>query len=65
MLVHYMLMCLSVRACVCVCVCVCVWKQVAQEGMREPWSLEVFDFAGRMHAVNLEPGELVYYEVCE
>lgn len=35
---------------------------VAQEGMSEPWSLDVFDFAGRLHAVNLQPGELVYYE---
>mmetsp|Transcript_21451 Transcript_21451/g.36112 ORF Transcript_21451/g.36112 Transcript_21451/m.36112 type:complete len:523 (-) Transcript_21451:203-1771(-) len=35
---------------------------VAQEGMQQPWSLEVFDFAGRLHAVNLQPGELVFYE---
>ena len=31
--------------------------------MHEPWYLEIFDHAGRLHKVNLEPGEIVFYEV--
>lgn len=38
-------------------------QQVEQSGMRVPWALEVFDFAGRRHDVTLQPGEMVFYEV--
>lgn len=36
---------------------------VAQHGMRQPWYLEIYDHAGRLHEVNMEPGDIVYYEV--
>lgn len=35
---------------------------VAQEGMLEPWELEVYDHAGKAHNVTMEPGDLVLYE---
>ena len=35
---------------------------VAQRGMREPWPLQIYDFAGRLHEVSMEPGDIVYYE---
>jgi len=28
----------------------------------EPWYLEIFDLEGKLHAVNMEPGDLVLYE---
>lgn len=31
--------------------------------MREPWVVEIYDFAGRLHEVEMAPGEIVYYEV--
>mmetsp|Transcript_12495 Transcript_12495/g.18873 ORF Transcript_12495/g.18873 Transcript_12495/m.18873 type:complete len:478 (-) Transcript_12495:73-1506(-) len=35
---------------------------VDQVGMREPWVVEIYDFAGRLHEIPMEPGEVVYYE---
>ena len=49
--------------CLCVSLCVSVCWQLDQEGLKRPWNLEVFDFAGRLHSVALEPGQLVFYEV--
>jgi hypothetical protein len=36
---------------------------VAQGGMREPWYLEIYDHGGRLHEVEMDPGDIVYYEV--
>jgi hypothetical protein len=30
--------------------------------MREPWTIEIYDFAGRLHEIVMEPGDIVYYE---
>ena len=35
---------------------------VAQIGMREPWYLEIYDHGGRLHEVEMDPGDIVYYE---
>ena len=35
---------------------------IAQGGIREPWSIEIYDFAGRLHEIIMEPGDIVYYE---
>lgn len=35
---------------------------VHQEGMRSPWPVQIYDFANRLHEVNMEPGEILYYE---
>eukprot|EP00606_Chrysophyceae_sp_TOSAG23-5_P001581 GSChrysophyteH2.ASY1.ANO1.1252.1 assembled CDS len=35
---------------------------IAQIGMREPWMLEIYDFAGRLHEVEMDEGDIVYYE---
>jgi hypothetical protein len=35
---------------------------IAQGQMREPWAVEIYDFAGRLHLVHMEPGDIVYYE---
>jgi hypothetical protein len=29
---------------------------------REPWAIEIYDFAGRLHEIIMEPGTIVYYE---
>lgn len=36
---------------------------VAQFGVREPWMVEIYDFAGRLHEIEMQPGDIVYYEV--
>jgi hypothetical protein len=36
---------------------------VAQWGMREPWYIEIYDLAGRLHEIEMNPGDIVYYEV--
>ena len=28
----------------------------------QPWTVEVYDHANRLHEVVMEPGEIVYYE---
>ena len=35
---------------------------IAQIGMREPWLLEIYDFDNRLHEVEMEEGDIVYYE---
>lgn len=35
---------------------------VAQGGMREPWAVEIYDFADRLHEITMEEGDIVYYE---
>jgi hypothetical protein len=36
---------------------------VDQFNMREPWMVEIYDFAGRLHEISMEPRDIVYYEV--
>lgn len=35
---------------------------IAQENLANPWPVEVFDHADRLHEVNMEAGDIVYYE---
>lgn len=35
---------------------------VAQTGVEEPWPLEILDLDGRLHSINMDPGDLVFYE---
>ena len=35
---------------------------VAQGGVRTPWTVEIYDLADRLHEVVMEPGDIVYYE---
>ncbi|KAL7495760.1 hypothetical protein ACHAWT_004136 [Skeletonema menzelii] len=35
---------------------------VAQGNLTEPWTVEVYDHADRLHEVVMEPGTIVYYE---
>jgi hypothetical protein len=35
---------------------------VAQENLANPWPVEVFDHADRLHEINMIPGDIVYYE---
>lgn len=37
---------------------------VAQSGMvpGKPWPVEIYDFAGRLHEIDMEEGDIVYYE---
>jgi len=35
---------------------------VDQDGMEEPWPLEVYDHAGKAHNVTIQPGEMILYE---
>ena len=35
---------------------------VDQGGIREPWKIEIYDFADRLHEIEMEPGDIVYYE---
>lgn len=35
---------------------------VAQDNLANPWPVEVFDHADRLHEVDMEPGDIVYYE---
>ena len=35
---------------------------IAQLDVREPWPLEIFDHAGRMHDVTMAEGDILYYE---
>jgi hypothetical protein len=37
--------------------------QIDQVQMREPWMVEIYDFTGRLHEVEMAPGDVVYYEV--
>jgi hypothetical protein len=35
---------------------------IEQHSMREPWPVEIFDFANRLHEIDMSPGDIVYYE---
>jgi hypothetical protein len=35
---------------------------IAQGNLTEPWTVEVYDHANRLHEVVMEPGDIVYYE---
>eukprot|EP00596_Hydrurales_sp_CCMP1899_P007088 CAMPEP_0119042686 /NCGR_PEP_ID=MMETSP1177-20130426/16081_1 /TAXON_ID=2985 /ORGANISM="Ochromonas sp, Strain CCMP1899" /LENGTH=386 /DNA_ID=CAMNT_0007009649 /DNA_START=484 /DNA_END=1644 /DNA_ORIENTATION=+ len=35
---------------------------VAQGGVREPWAVEIYDFADRLHEITMEEGDIIYYE---
>ena len=35
---------------------------VAQGNLTEPWPVEVYDHADRLHEVSMDPGDVVYYE---
>jgi hypothetical protein len=35
---------------------------IAQGGIREPWTVEIYDHADRLHEVPMEEGDIVYYE---
>ncbi len=35
---------------------------IAQGQIRAPWHIEVYDFADRLHEVEMNPGDIVYYE---
>ena len=35
---------------------------VAQGGMRKPWNIEIYDHADRLHEMEMQPGDIVFYE---
>ena len=35
---------------------------VAQKDIREPWKVEIYDFADRLHEIEMEEGDIVFYE---
>lgn len=35
---------------------------IAQFGVRHPWKVEIYDHAHRLHEIEMEPGDIVYYE---
>ena len=35
---------------------------VAQSNIREPWKIEIYDHADRLHEIEMNPGDIVYYE---
>ena len=35
---------------------------VAQGSMRDPWAVEIYDHADRLHEINMNEGDIVYYE---
>ncbi len=35
---------------------------VAQSEIRTPWKVEIYDFADRLHEVEMDEGDIVYYE---
>lgn len=35
---------------------------VAQGNIAEPWKVEIYDHANRLHQVEMEEGDIVYYE---
>lgn len=35
---------------------------IAQAGVRTPWKVEIYDFANRLHEIEMDPGDIVYYE---
>jgi hypothetical protein len=39
-----------------------VIMNIAQAGVRTPWKVEIYDFADRLHEIEMDPGDIVYYE---
>ena len=35
---------------------------IAQFNVTEPWMVEIYDHANRLHEIEMEPGDIVYYE---
>ena len=35
---------------------------IAQGDIKQPWAIEIYDFAGRLHEIYMDPGTIVYYE---
>ena len=35
---------------------------IAQGDIKKPWPIEIYDFAGRLHEIYMDPGTIVYYE---
>ncbi len=35
---------------------------VAQGGIRQPWNIEIYDFADRLHEIEMNEGDIVFYE---
>ena len=35
---------------------------IAQGDIKHPWAIEIYDFAGRLHEIEMRPGDIVYYE---
>lgn len=35
---------------------------IAQSEMRTPWKVEIYDFAYRLHEIEMDEGDIVYYE---
>ena len=35
---------------------------IAQSGIRKPWMVEIYDHADRLHEIEMNPGDIVYYE---
>jgi len=35
---------------------------IAQSSIREPWPLQIYDFANRLHEIVMDEGDIVYYE---
>lgn len=39
-----------------------VIMNIDQGDIRTPWKVEIYDFADRLHEIEMEPGDIVYYE---
>ena len=35
---------------------------IRQDNVHKPWPVQIYDFADRLHQVDMEPGEILYYE---
>ena len=35
---------------------------IAQFNVTEPWMVEIYDHDNRLHEIEMEPGDIVYYE---
>ena len=35
---------------------------IAQGNVRDPWAIEIYDHANRLHEITMEEGDIVYYE---
>lgn len=39
-----------------------VIMNIAQNAIRTPWKVEIYDFANNLHEIEMDPGDIVYYE---